>query len=147
MTAETIDKISNLLESRAVALAKNISLYSSKCPLCVLVDGENRFWKYVFLPWDAFAVYEKDCLLQCRNPRGRQYFRVFTVHSHSIHDHAFSMIVLYFSLAFHDRNSYDTTVVEGNTVKPRTTKMQFKTERNVGKTGVMLIGLGGNNGW
>ncbi|KAL7469592.1 hypothetical protein ACHAXS_009843 [Conticribra weissflogii] len=42
--------------------------------------------------------------------------------------------------------SYDTTVVEGNTVKPQTTKMQFKTERKVGKTGVMLVGLGGNNG-
>ena len=25
--------------------------------------------------------------------------------------------------------------------------MQFKTERKVGKVGVMLIGLGGNNGW
>ena len=43
--------------------------------------------------------------------------------------------------------SYETTVVEGNTVKPSTTKMQFKTERKVGKTGVMLVGLGGNNGW
>jgi myo-inositol-1-phosphate synthase len=35
----------------------------------------------------------------------------------------------------------------GNTVKPVETKMQFKTQRKVGKTGVMLIGLGGNNGW
>ena len=43
-------------------------------------------------------------------------------------------------------HSYETTFVEGNTVKPISTKMQFKTERNVGKTGVMLIGLGGNNG-
>lgn len=43
--------------------------------------------------------------------------------------------------------SYETTIVEGNTVKPSTTKMQFKTERKVGKTGVMLVGLGGNNGW
>jgi len=42
--------------------------------------------------------------------------------------------------------SYETTVVEGNVVKPSTTKMQFKTERKVGKTGVMLVGLGGNNG-
>jgi len=25
--------------------------------------------------------------------------------------------------------------------------MQFKTERKVGKTGVMLVGIGGNNGW
>ena len=38
-------------------------------------------------------------------------------------------------------------MVEGNTVKPIKTKMQFKTERKVGKTGVMLVGLGGNNGW
>ncbi|EJK66432.1 hypothetical protein THAOC_12648 [Thalassiosira oceanica] len=42
--------------------------------------------------------------------------------------------------------SYETTLVEGNTVKPVTTKMQFKTERNVGQTGVMLVGMGGNNG-
>ncbi|KAL7439804.1 hypothetical protein ACHAXH_005751 [Discostella pseudostelligera] len=41
---------------------------------------------------------------------------------------------------------YDNAIVEGNTVKPISTKMQFKTERKVGKTGVMLIGLGGNNG-
>ena len=44
-------------------------------------------------------------------------------------------------------HSYETTIVEGNTVKPMKTKMQFKTERKVGKTGVMLVGLGGNNGW
>ena len=43
--------------------------------------------------------------------------------------------------------SYETTIVEGTTVKPSTTKMQFKTERKVGKTGVMLVGMGGNNGW
>ena len=43
--------------------------------------------------------------------------------------------------------SYETTIVEGNIVKPSRTKMQFKTERKVGKTGVMLVGLGGNNGW
>ncbi|KAL7506026.1 hypothetical protein ACHAXN_003390 [Cyclotella atomus] len=42
--------------------------------------------------------------------------------------------------------SYDTTIVEGNVIKPQQTKMQFKTNRKVGKTGVMLIGLGGNNG-
>jgi len=41
---------------------------------------------------------------------------------------------------------YETTLVEGNTVKPFKTKMQFKTELAVGKTGVMLVGLGGNNG-
>ena len=48
---------------------------------------------------------------------------------------------------FHNAHSYETTIVEGNTVKPMKTKMQFKTERKVGKTGVMLVGLGGNNGW
>merc|ERR1719410_2214408 len=41
---------------------------------------------------------------------------------------------------------YETTVVDGNKVTPSSTKMQFKTERKVGKTGVMLVGLGGNNG-
>ena len=44
--------------------------------------------------------------------------------------------------------SYETTIVEnGNVVKPIETKYQFRTQRNVGKVGVMLIGLGGNNGW
>ena len=38
-------------------------------------------------------------------------------------------------------------MVEGNVVKPKTTRMQFKTDRKVGKVGVMLVGLGGNNGW
>lgn len=42
--------------------------------------------------------------------------------------------------------SYQTTIVEGNVVKPVETKMQFRTERKVPKLGVMLIGLGGNNG-
>jgi len=42
--------------------------------------------------------------------------------------------------------TYHTTLVEGNKVRPVSTKMQFKTERKVGKTGVMLVGLGGNNG-
>ena len=49
--------------------------------------------------------------------------------------------------ARHNAHSYDTTIVEGNTVKPSSLKMQFKTERKVGKTGVMLVGIGGNNGW
>ena len=31
-------------------------------------------------------------------------------------------------------------------IKPVETSMQFKTERKVGKVGVMLVGLGGNNG-
>ena len=42
---------------------------------------------------------------------------------------------------------YESTLVEGNVVVPVETKMQFKTERAVPKVGVMLIGLGGNNGW
>lgn len=42
--------------------------------------------------------------------------------------------------------SYETTLVEGNVVKPVVTKMQLKTDKKVGKTGVMLVGLGGNNG-
>ena len=44
-------------------------------------------------------------------------------------------------------HSYETTVVEGSIVKPVETKMQFRTERQVPKLGVMLVGLGGNNGW
>ena len=43
--------------------------------------------------------------------------------------------------------SYETTIVEGSIVKPVETKMQFRTERKVPKLGVMLVGLGGNNGW
>ncbi|CAB9516031.1 Inositol-3-phosphate synthase [Seminavis robusta] len=42
--------------------------------------------------------------------------------------------------------TYETTMVEGNTIKPVSTKMQFKTETKVPKVGVMLVGLGGNNG-
>ena len=38
---------------------------------------------------------------------------------------------------------YETTVVEGNVVKPIKTEMKIKTDTTVGKTGVMLIGLGG----
>jgi len=41
---------------------------------------------------------------------------------------------------------YESTLVEGNMVVPVETKMQFKTERAVPKVGVMLVGLGGNNG-
>ena len=42
---------------------------------------------------------------------------------------------------------YESTLVEGNVVVPVETNMQFKTERAVPKVGVMLVGLGGNNGW
>jgi hypothetical protein len=62
-------------------------------------------------------------------------------------DSLISSILLSRFLCYRHIYSYDTTVVEGNTVKPSSTKMQFKTERKVGKTGVMLVGLGGNNGW
>lgn len=41
---------------------------------------------------------------------------------------------------------YETTVVEGNIVRPLSKNVQFKTQKNVGKIGVMLVGLGGNNG-
>jgi myo-inositol-1-phosphate synthase len=43
--------------------------------------------------------------------------------------------------------TYETTIVEGNVVKPVESKMKFRTERKVPKLGVMLVGLGGNNGW
>ena len=43
-------------------------------------------------------------------------------------------------------NSYDNTIVEGNVVKPTKTKMKIRTEVHVGKVGVMLVGIGGNNG-
>jgi len=42
--------------------------------------------------------------------------------------------------------TYSTTLIEGNIVKPIETKMTFCTERKVGRVGVMLVGLGGNNG-
>eukprot|EP00536_Pseudo-nitzschia_multiseries_P006024 jgi/Psemu1/318794/estExt_fgenesh1_pm.C_1240003 len=42
---------------------------------------------------------------------------------------------------------YESTLVEGNVVVPVETKMQFKTERNVGKVGVMLEGEKKANYW
>jgi len=42
--------------------------------------------------------------------------------------------------------SYESTLVDENVVTPQTTKMKFKTETTVPKLGVMLVGLGGNNG-
>ena len=56
-------------------------------------------------------------------------------------------MTLFSCAARHYTHSYETTIVEGNTVKPSKLQMQFKTERKVGKTGVMLVGIGGNNGW
>lgn len=43
-------------------------------------------------------------------------------------------------------HSYESTLVDENVVTPQTTKMKFKTETTVPKLGVMLVGLGGNNG-
>lgn len=42
--------------------------------------------------------------------------------------------------------TYETTLVEGNVVRPLQRQLQFQTQRQVPKLGVMLIGLGGNNG-
>jgi len=42
--------------------------------------------------------------------------------------------------------TYESTLVEGNVVKPIRTKVQFKTSTEVGRLGVMLVGMGGNNG-
>jgi len=42
--------------------------------------------------------------------------------------------------------AYETTIVDGNVVKPLKSNIQFKTDRKVGKVGVMLVGIGGNNG-
>ena len=42
--------------------------------------------------------------------------------------------------------TYDTVTVEGATVTPVSTKYTFKTDKKVPKTGMMLVGWGGNNG-
>jgi hypothetical protein len=42
---------------------------------------------------------------------------------------------------------YSTTIVDGDIVRPKETPLIFRTERKVPKLGVMLIGIGGNNGW
>lgn len=39
-----------------------------------------------------------------------------------------------------------TTLVEGNTVTPVAQTLHFKTQIKVPRVGVMLVGLGGNNG-
>ena len=72
---------------------------------------------------------------------------LFTIMLHLFLHSKQTNISLNFVSFIQTMHSYETTVVEGTTVKPSTTKMQFKTERKVGKTGVMLVGLGGNNGW
>lgn len=39
-----------------------------------------------------------------------------------------------------------TTLVEGNVVTPVSQTLHFKTQTKVPRVGVMLVGLGGNNG-
>ena len=39
-----------------------------------------------------------------------------------------------------------TTLVEGNIVTPVRQTLHFKTQTTVPRVGVMLVGLGGNNG-
>jgi myo-inositol-1-phosphate synthase len=41
---------------------------------------------------------------------------------------------------------YETTLVDGATVRPIQTKLQIQTETRVPRTGVLLVGIGGNNG-
>jgi len=60
--------------------------------------------------------------------------------------------VVYTETEIQSTYQYNTTeVVRGEsgqplTVRPKTTEYVFKTERKVPKTGVMIVGLGGNNG-
>ena len=42
--------------------------------------------------------------------------------------------------------SYQSTKVAGNRVYPTSENYVFKTQRNVPKLGLMLVGWGGNNG-
>ncbi|CAN0052858.1 unnamed protein product [Discosporangium mesarthrocarpum] len=42
--------------------------------------------------------------------------------------------------------TYQTTLVEGGKVKPVSQTLTFRTQRKVPRVGVMLVGLGGNNG-
>ncbi|CAM9434432.1 unnamed protein product [Ascophyllum nodosum] len=42
--------------------------------------------------------------------------------------------------------TYQTTLVEGNTVTPVNETLHFKTQLRVPRVGLMLVGLGGNNG-
>jgi len=42
--------------------------------------------------------------------------------------------------------TYETTTVVGTTVTPKVETMMLRTARKVPKTGLMLVGLGGNNG-
>ncbi len=41
---------------------------------------------------------------------------------------------------------YETTLVDGVTVRPIQSKLQIQTQTRVPRTGVLLVGIGGNNG-
>ncbi|KAJ7246453.1 hypothetical protein C8J57DRAFT_1081474 [Mycena rebaudengoi] len=47
---------------------------------------------------------------------------------------------------FHNRGSTVTVAAGQFTVTPTVEEYEFQTERTIGKTGLMMIGLGGNNG-
>ncbi|KAH9006202.1 inositol-3-phosphate synthase [Lactarius hatsudake] len=53
----------------------------------------------------------------------------------------------YITSKFHNRGA-DVVVQEGGryVIKPTTTPFEFRTQRKVPKTGLMLVGIGGNNG-
>lgn len=61
-------------------------------------------------------------------------------------DRCRSCVLYFFSRHCLRTNSYENTTVEGNIVKPTKTMMKIKTDINMGKVGVMLVGIGGNNG-
>lgn len=52
----------------------------------------------------------------------------------------------FFSSAILATYTYDNVTVEGNVVTPSRTEYTFKTNKVVPKTGMMLVGWGGNNG-
>lgn len=54
--------------------------------------------------------------------------------------------VVYSETEINSRYQYSTTSVKGNKLSVKREMLSFKTERVVPRTGVMLIGWGGNNG-
>ncbi|CAM9132826.1 unnamed protein product, partial [Ectocarpus fasciculatus] len=54
--------------------------------------------------------------------------------------------VVYSDKEINSRYEYSRTTVKGNRLTINKEKLQFKTARTVPKTGVMLVGWGGNNG-
>jgi myo-inositol-1-phosphate synthase len=73
--------------------------------------------------------------------QGAQHSEIFTVESPNVN---------YTDRDITSKYTYRTTEINVNDGKfiaaPKETKYDFKTERKVGKVGVMLVGLGGNNG-